>query len=56
MGVLPDLALPVGAFPQAALALGSVGDGEAREESHDCLLLFDLRHWLNQFASDTNTS
>jgi len=54
--VLADLAIAIGAFPQVSMVLGGVGDGEAREESHDYLLLFGLRHWLKLFASDTNTS
>jgi hypothetical protein len=50
-----NLTVALGAFPQVALVLGGVGDGEAREESHD-YLLFELRHWLNGFASVSNTS
>lgn len=46
-GVLPHLAVALGDFPHAAPGLGCVGDGEAGEESHDCLLCRGLRHRLN---------
>jgi hypothetical protein len=55
VGALPDLTVAVGNFAHPALGLGCVGDGEACEESHGCLLS-RVRHWLNRFASVPNTS
>jgi len=54
--MLADLTVALGDLAHPALLLGGVGDGEAGEESHDCLLFESLRHWLNRFASVFNTS
>jgi len=41
MGMLPDLTVALGEFPQTTMVFGLVGNGEAGEESHDCSSLED---------------
>jgi hypothetical protein len=40
-GMAPNLAIALRDLPQTALRLCGVGEGEAGEESHDCLLRFE---------------